>query len=85
MRSELRESYKRIGFVLAEVYRREMSVTKATEHAVKAKKKLNKSRSDFRSAKPGSDEQKNSLTRSGRAVAVYRGRLDQTDPNGGKT
>ena len=49
------------------------------------KKKLDKARSDFRSAKPGSDEQKNSLTRQGRAVAVYRGRLDQTDPNGGKT
>ena len=74
----VREAYKQLGFVIAEVYRREMSNRKATERAVKAYGQLKKARGEAAASKPGSEEQDVAFTRQKRAVAVYHGRLQQT-------
>jgi len=71
------KSLKRAYTVLAEVYRRDMSLKKSSASAVEAYKKLKASRAEARAAKPGSPEQQVAQKRSERAVSVYSGRLDQ--------
>lgn len=71
------KSLKEAYIVLAEVYRRDMSLKKSSASAVEAYKKLKASRAEARASKPGSEEQQVAQKRSERAVSVYSGRLDQ--------
>ena len=72
----VKEGYKLLGLALIEaIERKKLNYKDETDRAIAADKKLKTARTKFKTAKPGSEDQKAALTRQERALKVKRGRL----------
>ncbi len=72
----IKEGYKLLGLALIEaIERKELNYKDETDRAIAANKKLIAARTKFKTAKPGSEEQKAALTRQERALKVKQSRL----------